>query len=100
MWKEGKAKCTQRECDVWFLRNEAGEERLEMKGMWIWWSQKRMMHKLQAQSKLNSRRPSQLQNISTGTAWLHPSSQTLEPIFQIFPGLKGPEESMGQICPS
>lgn len=26
MWKEGKAKCTQRECDVRFLRSEAGEE--------------------------------------------------------------------------
>lgn len=48
---------------------------------------------LQAQSKLNSRRPSQLQNISTGTAWLHPSSQSdtgaHSPDFPWFKGTRG-----------
>ena len=100
MWKEGKAKCTQRECDVWFLRSEAGEERLERKGMWMWWSQKRMMHNIKlSQSWTQEGQASyKIYRLGQDGSTL-PPSQTLEPTAQIFPWFKETRGEYGTDLP-
>ena len=77
MWKESKAKCPNRECATHILKSEARQERLageEEDGDAAVPEENDDQH--QAQSKLNSRRTSQLQNVSPGAMWPHLSSQS------------------------